>query len=310
MTRDFYREFPGLLSQRFVRGIDQGQRCTREDFFAPPRVWKTVGDEILFCCRIDNLNHLARCIDSFLHALRDFGNTLDGLGKFLDVKGAGWIAAFPAPNVTVSLGDSLLRADQYNEEFECSAERDPRTVDFLGNGIDCGFRIASCASPDRFSMSVELAWLLAEAAEQELFGRQFEYLGRRPLKGVLFERPYPLVCIDTERSPSRKAVRQYEQPLIGNGEKKPFQIRDFLLHFMRDEKIEIPYLEGISSISDQGLPDSFNKFYKNWLTDAEEIAKQRQNEIEAENTDAVGGTEIPSHVLEAADQEISRIMDD
>lgn len=127
--------------------------------------------------------HLAACITAFLGALEDYGRILDRDGKRLDVKGAGWVAAFPAPNVTVEILRSGAAqadaADQIEEELEQRADAAPGALDFLGKQIDSGFRTAKNAASDR-SLSLELAWLLADAAHSEIFLRNFRIRDGRP----------------------------------------------------------------------------------------------------------------------------------
>ena len=177
--RHFYREFPIFLSSRFNKAISSiDGETTYKD--CGPKAWKTIGDEILFCTRLHSLEHLAHCVSSFLRALEDYGAYLDSTGNQLDVKGAGWVAAFPAPNVTVEvLGGSSNRAikELFDEDFELLADQSPDVFDFLGKEIDSGFRSARNAASDRLTASIELAWLLAEAAHAEIFTARFHIMG-------------------------------------------------------------------------------------------------------------------------------------
>ena len=131
----FYREFPKFFdSERFEATV------SRTDEYRPfldfsPITWKTIGDEILFCCRVLHLEHLACATGAFLDALDGYGKYLDGVGKRLDVKGAGWIAAFPVPNITVKITEDSDAADiQIDEEFEKRADETPSEFDFFGKG--------------------------------------------------------------------------------------------------------------------------------------------------------------------------------
>jgi hypothetical protein len=293
ITRDFYREFPGLLRQDY----QFGQRAELKDHCR--KVWKTVGDEIIFCCRVLDLEHLAICVAAFLKALRNFGVTLDNAGRYLDVKGAGWIAAFPAPNVTVSLGSAVLGADQFDEGFEKKADLDPRSVDFLGNAIDGGFRVASHAASDRFALSVELAWLLARAAADGLFSATFSYHDRHILKGVLRNRPYPIVSLDTERNMSRKEVSNAERQLRGSSSPTSYAVRDFLAHFMHDEGIEPPVLARQVDDMTGEPPPTYQSFQKAWIADVEEIKQREQVEAASEKPENdTGVDDLPSSVSE------------
>lgn len=304
VTRDFYREFPKLVQQFFTRRVN-GQHNTLQGKF--PLVWKTVGDEILFCCRVVSIEHVALCMEAFLEALRAFGETLDQAGKHLDVKGAGWLAVFPAPNVTVTLDETILRADQFDENFENSADIDPKSVDFLGNGIDCGFRVAGKAASDRFALSVELAWLLAEAAHRGFFNGKFSYHDRQILKGVLRDRPYPIVTIETERNLSRQTVRAYERRLTGQGIFEPLNIRDFLEHFMRDEGIELPVFPNAGAPIPAEEPSTYSEFRKRWLADVAEVTNRGAIEVAAANAEAGEDSDLPADVVREIDEILSRV---
>jgi hypothetical protein len=100
---------------------------------------------------------------AFLRALNAYGRQLDANGKYMDVKGAGWLAPFPFPNITVTATHSSTTADESLDELERKADETPSSYDFLGKDIDSGFRVARYAAADRFVASVELAWLLSES---------------------------------------------------------------------------------------------------------------------------------------------------
>ncbi len=187
--KDFYREFPRILDS--VYRDSRSCRIDNMELSSGPKLWKLVGDEILFCCRVQSLQHLSCATIAFLDALEQYGEIIDEAPETssLDVKGAGWIAVFPADNVSLKIEGSNIRStqtgvDYLTESFEAEADDKPAQFDFIGPAIDAGFRSSKNASADRFSSSVELAYLLADAANKNLFQRPFSYHGRSPLKGV------------------------------------------------------------------------------------------------------------------------------
>jgi hypothetical protein len=300
ITREFYREFPRLIQQHYqadLRGISADLNTKY------PKTWKTVGDEILFCCRIHDTYHLCLCIQAFIKAIRDHAATLDAAGGHLDLKGCAWVAAFPTPNVTVSIGDGRKTADQFDEEFERQADDMTERVDFLGNGIDSGFRVAQHCATDKFALCAELAWILAAAAEKGLFHGQFVYAGRHILKGVIKNRPYPIVAINTERKPSRKRVRESELDLLNTTDLSPRKLFKFLTDFMEDEKIELPYLPdlGLPGILSQ-LPARYAKHRELWIKEADiERSRQRLEESGALAPEEKENGEIPTAVIQGAE---------
>lgn len=210
----FYREFPASFRRRFVEQTTAPPLSNYAG--ANPLVWKTVGDEIIFCCRVLCLDHLVCIVQAFTQALDDYGRVLDSRGEHLDVKGAAWLAAFPSPNVTIEIfqGDEQSNVDLPDENLDLRADAEPHKFDFLGKGIDCGFRLAKFSSADKLVLSAELALALCESANLNgfRFRGDFNYHGREELKGVISGRPYPLVTIDTQRSALRRQVFELERP--------------------------------------------------------------------------------------------------
>jgi hypothetical protein len=303
--RHFYREFPLLMRQHFrTRTVDQVDSQT----LGPcPVVWKSIGDELLFCTRLNSHEHLACCVDAFLHALNEYGKKLDSDGKQMDVKGAGWVAAFPAPNVTVTSVELPSNVDYLAEDLENKADLEPSSYDFLGKDIDSGFRVARHASSDRFVASVELAWLLSEAHRNRFVGCTFGYHGRHILKGVLRDRPYPIISLDTERSASRRDVHTYEQALLPHGIVNATSIRDFCEAFMADEGIEFPLLNRHGEDIDcSRLPKSYLHFQEAAKVTMEENARRSVTEKEAGDApdEGDGEADLPSEVTSQADLQV------
>lgn len=267
-----------------------------------PQTWKTVGDEILFCCRVLDVYHVALCVDAFLISLKAYATQLESEERHLDLKGCGWVAAFPAPNVTVALGHEGVTADQFDEEFEKNADLSPRSVDFLGNGIDSGFRMAQHAATDRFSVCAELGWLLTIAAERNLFGRKFRYHDMHPLKGVIQGRPYPIVSVDTERNLSRQRVREAEIDLTGRSDVIPRRLQNFLRAFMEDEGIDFPYLGDLGTEGVTEPPERYITHRNRWIAEAKDVAAQNELEISAGRAedDEQTVSDLPEEVLENA----------
>jgi len=219
----------------------------------------------------------------------------------MDVKGAGWIAAFPAPNVTVTSFELSQTTDYLDEILEAEADKQPDRFDFLGRDIDSGFRVARHASTDNFVTSIELAWLLAQCDLLDYLKVEFEYHGRHLLKGVIKDRPYPVISIDTERSPSRRCVKEYERNLIPFTGKRPLAIRDFCAAFMSDEEIELPILlPNGEERNEATYPRSYKQFIESATITLKENSERDAN-AEAANKvedDVNASNDLPSEVLE------------
>jgi hypothetical protein len=318
--RHFYRDFPDKLNRAYEKiskpaGWQEGP--------PPPQVWKTIGDEIVFCCRLSCLAHLAVCVSAFVDALEQYGKYLDSQEDVtLDVKGYGWIAAFPFPNVTVRVFDptdedsivTMPEQELPDEAIEAAADLRPAKFDFLGREIDSGFRTGKYCSADKFSMSVELAWLISKYGnEAPMKGVEFTYNGRQQMKGVLNNRPYPIVAIDVERSAARRKVRDRERELLSGKPLKAMQIHDFLESFVDDEGIARLWLRQTSIDSSMPLlPNDYLGFRKTWESIALELTNRALSEQQSadEDNQADDADDLNDTVVAAGQAMINHAQED
>jgi hypothetical protein len=307
--RRFYQQFPDALTSAY-RNTDSGRLADGDAGDPPPRVWKTIGDEILFCCRVNSIQHLACCVTAFLRALETFGQSLDTDNVPLDVKGAGWLAAFPAENISIEVFNGSVTAtrpdeDYLTENFERDADEAPHKFDFLGTGLDAGFRIAKNAAADRFTASVGLAYSLSRAAQENMFSAQFSYHGRERLKGVNKDKPYPVVSIEAERNPQKRRLRARERLLTNETYVSPFALYDYLHDFMLHEEIDPPTLPDISAAARPTPPTSYSDFQAAWDVNVKEAGVRDESFEESEEPKNQQGSEISKEVLQFADQSFS-----
>jgi hypothetical protein len=289
--RHFYRTFPSILKDEFARalaGQDQRYECHE------PEVWKTIGDEIVFCCRLQNLQHLVACILSFKQALKKYGLLLEDDELPLDVKGYAWVAAFPSPNVTVT---TITDQDLWDENSEAEADEEPGMFDFLGKEIDAGFRASRFCTPDKVSVSLELAHLLSDPIAQEIMPTtKFLYEGRQHLKGVIKDKPYPVFLMYVERSQRRREVHESERMLMQTNDFTALQMRNFTALFMSDTGIEPPVLRSNGQVGPhEELPKSYRDYVTNWNAAFEEYNRRAATEAQAINVQD-GTDEIPYNV--------------
>lgn len=238
-TRKFYEVFPSVLEKHYHRR--KSQKNFLSEVISAPQSWKTIGDEIIFCCRIINADHLHTCVLSFVDALKEYGSILAADRHQLDVKGTAWIAAFPAVNMTATRS-RLKKFDYLQEDFESGADKHPNEFDFLGPEFDAGFRIAKHSSPDKCAISLQLAWLLTRNPGSHWHPKSFLYAGRDYLKGVISDQPYPVVCLITERNESRAELREKESRITGRVDYSLYELHSFISHFMESESLEFPAL--------------------------------------------------------------------
>jgi hypothetical protein len=265
----FYKAFPLAVSTAYESVVKafgddlQGEENNR------PRVWKTIGDEIIFCGRVNSVEHTAACVSAFLKALEQYSKRLENDDKPLRLKGAGWLAAFPAPNISIAVtseqfnspsASALPAPSENTEEFERAADDSPSRFDFLGKGIDTGFRIAKNASKDRFVTSVQLGFVLARATTKKKFPHTFGFHGREALKGVVDGAPYPVISVDTERSEVKSKLKSREAALTGETQVQAHALCDFLETFMEVANIDRPCLGEGQQHWGSGWPESYHRY--------------------------------------------------
>lgn len=288
-TKSFYREFPNQLNAHFhayASLSDHGKHFSDRS----PKVWKTVGDEIIFCVRVVCLEHLACCIRAFMKTLTSYGNLVNKQQSDLDVKGCAWIASFPAPNVTiVSAGGSALLGvvakvgENLQEVDEVIADLNPGDFDFLGKQIDTGFRISKFAQSHELAVSIDLAWLLTLLKQRDLVECQFIFRGREALKGVIGGTPYPIVTLQTERSHQRRELDALERMVEGISFTEPVILRNYLHLFMEQNQVEIPIVTLFQDEIDQTkLPKCYFDLKLAWQASGVEDTKRKKLKKEAD----------------------------
>lgn len=308
LLKHFYASLPFLIKEKYEanhKPYFSEEEC-KNDY---PHVWKYLGDEILFSVYVRNLTHLTLCLDAFFQALDEYGNYLERYEPKVDVKGCGWVAHFPVPNVTIanlpfgetsSTDETTFDKDtHYNkghnqdyitEEQEKAADQKPHLYDFLGKDIDTGFRISKFAAPDLFAMTVELAWLLAESVHRKLMHKEikFSFHNFQSLKGVIGGRDYPVIAVDMERNHLRRTLRARRQAAFRDSTPvDPLPLYDYLSAFMEINKLVPPYLEGTSSQKNENKPKFYEEFcgkYKN-LKDEEQKRIKGEEEGSLEKND-------------------------
>lgn len=294
--RTFYKDFPIEVTRAYSSVVTAFGEELADQVSNRPRLWKTIGDEIIFCGRVHSIEHAAASVSAFLKALERYSKRLEDDDKPLRLKGAGWLAAFPAPNISISVtpdrvtgqNDTQVQLSENTEDFERDADDVPSRYDFLGKGIDTGFRIAKNASEDRFVTSVQLGYVLSRAATKKKFPHTFGYHGRETLKGVIDGAPYPVLSVDTERSEIKSKLKSREAALTGETTIQPHALCDFLETFMAVAGIDVPCLGEGQQAWGHDWPESFLRyeaaFAENLAIDDSNV-KQVTESTDPENPD-------------------------
>lgn len=283
----FYGSFPKILSKQYE---SIGQKCNlpnEEKQNGFPKLWKTVGDEILFCCKVQSIHHVSVCIEAFICSLEEFGREIET--DSLNTKGNAWVASFPTPNSSIrpvakydSHADSLSgKYELVSEEIEKQADEDPSQFDFLGKGIDSGFRISKNSSINTLTISPGLAILLLEACRNQgttFFEREIRLAEMQSFKGVANNDPYPVVVIDVFRTSTHKELFNIQNDLLRvNQGQEPKQLQEFLRKFLQFYGIEIPEVR-LYATAHSNVPEFYNKYAAEWEKEKQEIEQKRINE--------------------------------
>ncbi|UUX50452.1 hypothetical protein NUH88_01895 [Nisaea acidiphila] len=279
LTKKFYNSVPGFLEKHVRRHLVAAEHTPR----FTPAVWKTYGDELIFVSRIESVKEASLYVRAFLDSLYTYRDTLRDIP--LDVKGCAWVAAFPAINTTFKL--SALPSNELDnslltrEDYEISADARPFEHDFVGPGIDCGFRLSKFATTTFMPISIDLAALLS--SPESGFPHALRYNGREVIKGVLNDLPYPVFGIDTQHNEAKRRVNEREENLLGRTQPKASQINDFVREFMEDEAIEFPYFADDPKLDKEPL--SLAKYRASQMRIIEETAMEDSASRESEFVD-------------------------
>ena len=162
----------------------------------PFRVWKYVGDEVLFCRTVSRLRDIPLSIILIFDKANEISREISSLCKQenypsgLDVKGTVWIALIYGPDA--------VRCDrQQNIMVQLDEGKNPRNFDFLGPDIDSGFRVSGYADKRKVAISAKLGGVLLQpdcrkGIDSE-FLSHFKIVYHARLKGVWHGSPYPIV---------------------------------------------------------------------------------------------------------------------
>lgn len=300
----FYSDFPSLFASEFQQHKNDSVGAD-----VCPELWKAVGDELVFCGRVTNKKSCAVALDTFVRTLHQYRRQLAHQGVDLNVKGAGWLAAFPEPNRTVQLrvkdgSSELLPA---SEALECSADKEPFEFDFLGKAIDTGFRVASNAQPDRFVLSVQLARLLASNGPELGFGHQVRVERPSILKGVNKNEPYPLLYIDTmEHLPTRTAKQLEREVLREDEAPNQTKLSAYLTAYCEVVGTDEIMLKTDNNADEVDVPESYSK-HKELIS--EHLAGEKKTEFDGESNGG-GGAGLEDVDLEYASLSPLESVDD
>ncbi len=235
------------------------------------RLWRTLGDEIVFVVDVNSIIELESYVESIGTITRMIekklskGSFLDELqgqhtnsikfsiqhiSEYLSVKSTAWI--------TIINGDSE-RATEYNDtvkfEYQSTKKDGESPIEYLGQDMDMGFRLKNYTRQGRLVISSDIAYILSK---REKHSKYLHVLGYEKLKGIWDDKEYPIIWYDKGISDSSN---------IGDS---------FKYHNIIKDKFLKKYIESINNnngVSVQGLP--IDKYYTNAVSALDKVYSDR-----------------------------------
>ncbi len=288
----FYAGFWEMFEKNFLKLCETNGKHCGNFTGKKPKLWKTVGDEVIFVNRVESAVQVFAYMKAFKDTLKEYRLKLKGLDSQtkMDIKGNAWIASFPYPNQTFQLSSNSKSGESAipNEWLEKGADKEPHSYDFLGKGIDYGFRIGKNSRKDFLTISPALALIICRANNNsDVSPFKFDLLfdGMNELKGVLKGAQYPIFGLNTEFDSDRKALSKLQEELGGNQEPDTEKFAKYLTKFISLHGIEEPSLKFNPTDDDADAPEFYKEFCSRWdiLKAAED--QRRTNETVSANKD-------------------------
>jgi hypothetical protein len=293
IIQGFYKTVKEVFAEHWQTAANRllvkpGQATKDTHLGPPPRFWKTIGDEVVFWKELTNSTQVwlaIACWMKTIESLRDyFDQVADDPGSSLDVKSAVWMAGFPVRNkVILDISSSRAPIKVLSDALRAFyAGNESVDADFIGPGIDVGFRVTGLASARKMSISLDVAYALAKtqsdimdlhldpaeyfpgkagSTRSEFVDRlRVYYSGSEPLKGVLGGIRYPKFWISVLARDSLEAARValYTED---HGQKVDWvRLQSFCDHFYNDRRkfVARPFIVGDKNLND--VPPNLRNF--------------------------------------------------
>jgi len=208
----------------------------------------------------------------------------------LSTKGNAWVASFPTPNCSIrSIRDDQNNIhsenDLPNEEQEIAVDRSPSQFDFLGKGIDAGFRISKNSNINAVTVSPGLGLLLCKCLYQKentKFDLNIKFNEVQEFKGVAGNSSYPVLYLESFRDQKYAELQKKQHDIIGHSSphNQCGEIHDYLKLFLEYHHIEIPKLPTLHNTRlEGGEPDFYQDYISRW-NDEFALSRKQDNIVE------------------------------
>lgn len=300
----FYREILAKFNYEWKRYCDEIADKERWPKDAKAVLWKINGDELIFAQILTSSKHCIALLYCWMRACQAYRAELCSKGSKLDVKLTAWAAGFPLTNTEVifqkyndiQYDDSdpiFIHYDLLRRWYAEPESREKLVQDFIGPSIDTGFRLAAKATPRKFTISIEVAYMLSVTAIPKPLEMKLYFDGHETLKGVFGGKPYPIFWIDTHgedvlsiaedkltkiEHQNRESVRNYCESFFEKY--SSFMIRPFINEDSEPAMTEIPthYSEKLHFLAKKCRDATENK--KSYDTSLEMARSQPEEKVE------------------------------
>lgn len=215
--KDFYEQFPVFLEKACRDSINNNNHLEHQ---VSPKLWKSIGDELVFCSCPKSPVSVKWQILAFVEAIKQYSYQLGEKQKLpteqedksstnqnrLGLKATAWLAEIPTVNECLVIERSMKKSPDSSDSSQTDSitaaidEENFANLDFIGPSIDTGFRLSKYATTEKCVLSVEIALLLASCGEAIYFD------GFHEMKGVLDNTPYPIFWLEITISNMHKPL--------------------------------------------------------------------------------------------------------
>lgn len=225
--REFFDSFIDAFFSRNKTFADEHSKNGID--FQELDIWKFLGDEIIFVVEVTDVRAVLWHVLAFKNAIKFYNENEKDCKGGLKCKGTIWGAGFPINNFPLGSND-------YSEGSDIIAKKKSALKnEYVGANIDAGFRLTKFSSPRNMVISIEIAYFVSKSwvtqpSPETMVDRRFpsmKYDGMKTLKGIFFNKPYPVFYIDLQYQ-----VPPHEDKWLGtNVECEPKDVIDFCQHF-------------------------------------------------------------------------------
>lgn len=164
------------------------------------KVWKYIGDEILFFKILNSTKELLEIVtgsfDALNFTLENLKNSFPNIFKPLSLKGTIWCAP-----VMKTRGEELENLEMekiQNIALDFTYENKANLRDFVGPDIDIGFRISKYAEKEKLVIGADLAYMILKAKaprgiKKDDLVKNLRIVSYEDLKGIWNDRYYPVI---------------------------------------------------------------------------------------------------------------------